>query len=196
MSKRPLLPLVLGVALLSCSGAAGHRSQSQAAASRSGGTTAEGQQACSFEDTYRLEWSGGLTAYRDRYTLQPPDQFTKVREWSFRRDSAQSCTGRLPACESPDGLTVRAVSARLTDPVVLEAWPDSGGRILGQDLRPVDAPLMVVTRESGGSLLIGGDCRDAADCTPLPPEVATLQETLRQLTRQISSTEACAGIGR
>jgi len=198
MSKRPFLPLALAVALLCCSGVAGNRTQHRASGSGSGGvgaagssgTTAASQESCSFVDTYRLAWSGGMTAFRDRYTLEPPDRFTKVRDSFVGGGSARSCEGRLPACESAEELTVRAVSALLTDPVVLEAWPDSGDRIVGRDLRPVDASLMVVSRESGGSLLIGEDCREAAGCTTVPPAVATLRETLRRLARQISSTEA------
>ena len=135
---------------------------------------------------------------RDSFALEPPDQFSMTRNYSFGQRPEGRCSGTLPACDAPDPdrVTVASLTEHLTNPLVAQAWPDSGERLVGRDLRPVDGVVLAVSRSGGGTLMIGTDCGSASNCTAIPPEVGALADLLRDLAEQISSASECSDLAK
>jgi hypothetical protein len=153
---------------------------------------------CELPGAYEFSWVGGMTPTRDRFVLEPPDQFSMTRRYTFGQRPEGRCSGTLPACDAPapDRVTVASLTEHLTNPIVAQAWPDSGQRLVGRDLRPVDGVVLAVSRSGGGTLMIGTDCGNASNCTAVPPEIGALADVLRDLAGQISSASECCDLAR
>jgi hypothetical protein len=151
---------------------------------------------CELPRAYEFTWVGGMTPTRDRFVLEPPDQFSMTRNYSFGQRPEGRCSGTLPACDAPDPdrVTVASLTEHLTNPLVAQTWPDSGERLVGRDLRPVDGVVLTVSRSGGGTLMIGTDCGNASNCTAIPPEIGALANVLRDLAGQISSASECSAL--
>lgn len=187
------VPAVAAVALatlatLSCSGAAPGAADAYPPSANAA--------RCELPRAYEFTWVGGMAPTRDSFALEPPDQFSMTRKYSFGQRPEGRCSGTLPACDAPDPnrITVASLTEHLTNALVAQAWPDSGQRLVGWDSRPVDGVVLAVSRSGGGTLMIGTECGNASSCTAILPEIGALAGVLRDLAGQISSASECSDL--
>jgi hypothetical protein len=143
--------------------------------------------------TPALLWGndGGRVAYRDSSVLDCVT-YRHVREdFSSPSGAPLRCELEL-ACSAASRVSVGGVMQALAHADVTAAFARAPV-LYGQDMRPVDGQVFVLTR-AGRSVTVGTDCSGGSGCEPIPAGVKALQQLLRALDEEQLAKEPCASV--
>lgn len=142
-----------------------------------------------------LEWGpvGGLVFFTSRSEVTPCRRFEFERVYRGTGE-IESCASVVP-CASADQVDMADLLAALAHEDVAAAFEEVPG-MLGLDTRPVDAPVLEITRDAR-SIQVGAPCSEGSTgCRKIPPGVAALVDLLRALQDERLAEGDCAQLRR
>ena len=156
---------------------------------------------CALSANLTFGQDGGNAIYWDSNRLTA-STFTITRDYSSRagRDGAATaiCSPSLPACGTPNAVSVATINADLADPEVQGLWslPQDPLPIFGTDARPVDGTVYSIALDDGRKVLVGGQCASPAmsSCRYIPAGLVSLTQDLKNLATAMLADPACKGL--
>lgn len=153
---------------------------------------------CALPQPLTFGWEGGFVSSIETIQIEVPHTLTAIRRFHLRADRAdETCSAAFPICSRDARLVTTGDLVRaLAHPSVQTAF-ETTLPVYGRDDRPVDGSLLVIRRQDGTSLGIGGACTppDSLCSRSLKPGMADLAKLLARLRIQLFETPQCERFG-